>query len=106
VLIQGLLLEFDVSQHVLEAFARHEDHTRIGDVAGAQLFGLVCPFARNGQAEGAEVAQFHDVALGEFIGNNSEQGLDGSDQINGLLPRFTTGKEFNRSLRDIEFSKN
>lgn len=61
-----------------------------------------------------ELSKGNIVELGEFGSfwlRTDTSGADTAeavraDQINSVLPRFTAGKEFKRSLRDIDFSKN
>ena len=62
-LVGGLFLELDRIQHLLEALAGREKHAHIGDVAGGHIFGFGFAFARNADAEGAEIAQLNSPLI-------------------------------------------
>lgn len=78
-----ILAEINIPQGSFEFLACGEAGKHAVDLVGTDFFGGVCAAGIGPQPEGAEVAQFDDVALGEFIGDDGEQGLDGGDHVGG-----------------------
>lgn len=78
-----VLVEDDAIQGAFEFPASVEAREHAIDLAGAHFFGGLCPIGGGAEPEGAEVAEFDDVALGEFIEDDGEQGFDGGDHVGG-----------------------
>ena len=76
-----VLVKFDRIQNALEFLARVEAREHTPDLVGAYIFRFFGAFAGRPQPEAAEVAQFDDVALRQFGGDNGEEALDGCHHI-------------------------
>ena len=69
-------MELDRLQGALKLLARVEAGQDVADQVGANFLGGIHTFAGAPQPEAAEIAQFHDVALRQFGGDNSEEAFD------------------------------
>ncbi len=76
-------MELDAPQDAFELLAGVEAGQNLLDLAGPHGFGGVGSVRAGAQPEAAEVAQLHDIASGQLLGNHGEQGLD---HRNGVHP--------------------
>lgn len=95
-----VLVEFDVIQCALEVFARVEAGQHRVDLVSAHFFTGYHTFCGGPQPEAAEITQFHDVTLRQFLRDNGEEGLQSGDDVCGgerghlrsLLRQFAQGQ--------------
>ena len=78
-----LLLKFQRCQHILEALARVEDDAHIGDAVGGHFIRSIGTVARDADAEGAELAQFHDLSVRQLIRHNGQEGFEHRHRVGG-----------------------
>jgi hypothetical protein len=70
-----------------------EEHAHVGDAARRDFVGGGCALARNAQAKAAEIAQFDDLAVDQFVGHHGDEILQregrvartGGGNLGGLL---------------------
>jgi hypothetical protein len=77
-------VEFDPVQDALEFLAWVEAGQNAADLVGAHVFGGIGAFTGCSQPEATEIAQFYDVALRQFGGDNGEGALDRCHHIDGV----------------------
>ena len=73
--------ELDGVERLLELLAGVETRQDFGDLVAAHRFGGIGPFGPAPQPETAEIAQFHDIALAQFFGNDGQQGFQHGQRI-------------------------
>ena len=61
--------------------ARVEARQKAADLIGAHFIGGLGAVGCGAQPKGAEIAQFDDITLCQFLGNDGEEGLDGGNEI-------------------------
>ena len=76
-----LALAYDLIQGLFEFRAGREARQRVGDVAGAHVPGILLPFAVGAQPEGTEIPQLHDVAVGQFLRDDVQHGIQHGQYI-------------------------
>ena len=76
-----VLAEGDANERAFEFPARVEAGHDAIDLAGADFFSSGRAFDVGTQPEAAKIAEFDDVAFGQFIRDDGQQAFDSSDHI-------------------------
>jgi hypothetical protein len=86
-----VLVEPDGIQRTLELLTGVEPWQHAADLVSAHFLSGPRAFGGGLQPEAAEITQFHDIALGQFLGDNGQEGFDGGNKI-----RFGQGGSIGR----------